>query len=74
MPHSGMKAPGGAKITLQQNGAGSAAQPPSPLISRKSNHALPDAVEAAAFKAHRTQMVEDERKYPRHYPQRHLNF
>lgn len=38
-------------------------------ISHKSPHALPDAVEAAACQAHRSQMVGDERKNPQHYLQ-----
>ncbi|GEM_PF-4478905 len=38
-------------------------------ISRNPNNALPDAVEAAAFQAHRSQTVVDERKNPRHHSQ-----
>lgn len=38
-------------------------------ISRKSNHALPDAVEAAACQAHISQTVADERKNPQHHSQ-----
>gem|GEM_PF-3527337 len=47
---------------------------PHTRISHRTHHALPDAVKAAVFPAHRTRTVEDERMLQPHYPQRHPHF